>query len=80
MLVEEELVISLNFVTFDCSSQGDGGSGDLLQSKFICMCSFEGYECGAGDVVDVGVKNRCDCDSQVRIGDVRVVGCILLRE
>ena len=73
-------MISLNFVEFDCSRQGDGGSGDFLQSKFICICCFEGGECGSGDVVDVGVKIHCDCDSQVRIGDVCVVGCILLGE
>ena len=66
-------MISLNFVEFDCSCQDDGGSGDLVESKFIRMCYFEGGDYGAGDGIDVGVKRRYDCDSQVWIGEVRVV-------
>ena len=80
MLVEEELVVSLNFVEFDCSSQGDGDSRDLMESKFIRMYCFEGGNCGAGDGVDMGVKSRYNYSSHVRIVEVRTVGYIRLGE
>ena len=53
-------MISLNVVEFDCSSQYDGGSRDLVESKFIRMCYFEDGDGAASNGSDVGGKSRCD--------------------
>ena len=71
-------MIVLNFVEFDYSSQCDGCSGDLVESEFIRMGCFENFDGAADDGGDVGGKIRCDGDSQVRIGEVSVDGCIRL--
>ena len=55
-------------------------TAEIFQSKFICLCCFEGGERGVGDVVYVCVEVHCDCDSQVRIGDVCAVRCVLFGE